>query len=201
MSIDFVALSRQRLLDHRPRTLELNGLTAAAVLILLYPKAGSANVILTVRSDTVEHHKGQISFPGGAVHEADADLATTALRETYEEVGVDPEAVEVLGRLDDMITNSNFRITPFVGALHGPLQEFVPSPLEVAEVLEVPVAHLLDPANAVSEQRERNGHVQEGMAYLFEGHRIWGATARMLAEYLDLLRRESGRAAREEQSA
>jgi len=195
---DFVALSRDRLLNHRARGLDLNGWTPAAVLILLYPKAGSDHILFTVRSNRVEHHKGQISFPGGAVHAADADLAITALRETYEEVGVATDAVEVLGRLDDMVTISNFRVTPFVGVLHGGPQEFVPSPVEVAEVLEIPIAHLLDSANVVAERHERNGQMLQGIAYVYEGHRIWGATARMLTEYLDLLRGSLDPATRKE---
>lgn len=198
---DFVALSRELLLDYRPRGLELNGWMPAAVLILLYPKAGRDHILFTVRTDRVEHHKGQISFPGGAVHEADADLTVTALRETYEEVGVDPERVEVIGQLNDMVTISNFRVTPFVGVLHRAPQEFIASPLEVAEVLEVPVAHLLDNANIIREQHERNGQMLEGIAYVYEGHRIWGATARMLTEYLELLRQKTGSAAREERGA
>jgi 8-oxo-dGTP pyrophosphatase MutT (NUDIX family) len=194
---DFVSLSRERLAGYRARSLELNGWMPAAVLLLLYPKAGSDHILFTVRTNRVEHHKGQISFPGGAVHAADADLATTALRETYEEVGVEPEAIEMLGRLDDTVTISNFRVTPFVGVLHGGPHEWVPSPLEVAEVLEVPVSHLLDPANLAREQRERDGERVEALAYLFEGHRIWGATARMLTEYLDLLREAAIRPAHE----
>ena len=184
---DLIALARRRLAGYRPAELELNGWKPAAVLLLLYPLAGSEHIVLTVRSETVEDHKGQISFPGGAVHAADADLETTAIRETYEEVGIDPDAIEPIGRLDDMVTVSNFRVTPVVGVLHGGPHEFRPSPDEVAEVLEVPLRHLLDPANRVVEWRERRGELTQNPAYEFNGYRVWGATARMLSGFLELL--------------
>src|SRR5581483_4386924 len=96
-------------------------------------------------------HKGQISFPGGGRHGADEDLATTALRETWEEVGVHPDHVEIIGALDELMTISDFRVAPYVGVLKQTPYEFVPSPIEVAEVLEPPLRHLLDPANVVYE--------------------------------------------------
>lgn len=189
---DYVALTRARLQQNEPRALDLNGWMPAAVLVLLYPKAGQDTIIFTVRTHTVEHHKGQISFPGGAVHEADRDLEQTAVREAYEEVGVQPTKVEVLGRLDDLVTTTGFRVTPVVAVLRESPYEWIPSPIEVAEVLEVPVAHLLDPANAVDDFRTVAGVAIPGRAYLFNGHRIWGATARMLNSYLALLRGVGG---------
>ncbi|HZQ36968.1 MAG TPA: CoA pyrophosphatase [Dehalococcoidia bacterium] len=184
---DFVALSRAALAGREPRRIERPEAMPAAVLVPLIHHGGSDRVILTVRSYDVEHHKGQISFPGGAVHAADADLATTALRETWEEIGVKPEDVELFGQLDDIVTISNFVVAPFVGAVRGGPYEFVPNPLEVAEVIEPPIAHLLDPANLVWEEREGVDTVVRSPAYLYEGHRIWGATARMLHGFLDLL--------------
>lgn len=200
-NLDLIDLARWRLATYSPVALDLNGWKLAAVLLLLYPSAGSEHIVFTVRSHTVEDHKGQISFPGGAVHAADADLETTALRETYEEIGIDPAAIEPIGRLDDMVTVSNFRVTPVVGILHGGPHEFRPSPHEVAEVLEVPLRHLLDPANSILERRERRGEMVDNPAYDFHGYRIWGATARMLSSFLALLSPPAAGAVEEENSS
>lgn len=185
----YIDLARELLAEYTPRMVDAPaGSRPAAVLALLFHEEGHDRVLLTRRTDTVEHHKGQISFPGGGVHAADADLSVTALRETWEEVGVRPEDVELFGRLDDIITISNYLVAPYVGVLLRSPYEFVPSEIEVAEVLAPPVAHLLDDANLVMETREVNGAVRLTPAYYWEGHRIWGATARMLQEFLELLR-------------
>jgi 8-oxo-dGTP pyrophosphatase MutT (NUDIX family) len=184
----YIDLARELLKTYEPRTLRSPGSKPAAVLVLLYHDAGEDRVLLTKRTDTVEHHKGQISFPGGGVHAADADLSVTALRETWEEVGVRPEQVEILGRLDDMVTTSDFLVAPFVGVLTETPYEFVTSELEVAEILEPPISHLLSDDALVMETRELQGEVRLLPAYYWEGHRIWGATARMLQEFLELLR-------------
>jgi 8-oxo-dGTP pyrophosphatase MutT (NUDIX family) len=180
-------LARVRLAGRRSAMLELGALKPAAVLVLIYPKAGVEHLLLTMRTEIVEHHKGQISLPGGGVHGDDLDLEATALRETFEEVGILPDDVEVLGRLDDVVTVSNFRVTPVVGLLREAPSGFTPSPFEVAEVIEVPVAHLLDPANCIEERRERNGVVSVASAYEFDGYLVRGVTARILRGFLDLL--------------
>jgi 8-oxo-dGTP pyrophosphatase MutT (NUDIX family) len=192
MGDDLIARARAVLADYRPRHagVEVADARDAAVLVLLADYLGEAHVVLTRRTDTVEHHKGQISFPGGARHGEDEDLALTALRETWEEIGVHPHDVELIGRLDEIVTVSNFRVAPFVGVLKRVPYPFVPSPLEVAEVLEVPIRHLLDPANKVYESRVAwSGGPTVSPAYWWGGHRIWGATARMLERFLDLLER------------
>lgn len=184
----YIDLARELLRGYEPRALHSPGSKPAAVLVLLYHDAGEDRVLLTRRTDTVEHHKGQISFPGGSVHDADADLSVTALRETWEEVGVLPEHVEVLGRLDDMVTTTDFLVAPFVAVLTATPYAFVSSELEVAEILEPPISHLLTDDALVMETRELQGEVRLLPAYVWEGHRIWGATARMLQEFLELLR-------------
>ncbi|HEY7296002.1 MAG TPA: CoA pyrophosphatase [Dehalococcoidia bacterium] len=189
----YIARSRERLSGYAPRRIERPTAMPAAVLLPLIHHGGADRVILTVRSYDVEHHKGQISFPGGAVHAADADLATTALRETWEEIGVSPDDVEIIGQLDDIVTISNFVVAPFVGVIRNGPYEFVPSPVEVAEVIEPPVAHLLDAANMVWEERTGVDTVVRSPAYWFGGHRIWGATARMLYGFLQLLQAEVAR--------
>jgi 8-oxo-dGTP pyrophosphatase MutT (NUDIX family) len=179
-------IARARLASREPVPLQLGDWMPAAVLILLYPKDGEDRVLLTVRTDLVEHHKGQISFPGGAADATDLNPEATALRETFEEVGIPPSDVEVLGRLDDVRTVSSYRVTPVVGALDEAPQGFTPSPFEVAEVLEIPITHLLNPANYIEERRERGGEIHIAPSYEYDGYRVWGVTARMLAGFLRL---------------
>lgn len=189
--------ARGVLAGYTPKPLTEVAPREAAVLVLLYHYAGTERVLLTRRTDTVEHHKGQISFPGGGRHNAEEELATTALRETWEEVGIHPDHVELIGRLDEIRTVSDFRVAPYVGVLHKTPYEFVTSPIEVAEVLEVPLRHLLDPVNVLAEERiGPSGNVWYSPAYLWEGHRIWGATARMLEGFLALLDLAAGAADR-----
>lgn len=191
----YIDLARDLLRGYEPRSVHAPDSRRAAVLTVLYHDQGADRVLLTKRTDTVEHHKGEVCFPGGGVHAGDADLSVTALRETWEEVGIRPEHIEIIGQLDDMVTISNFLVTPFVGVLHHTPYEFVPSDIEVAAVLEPPIADLLAEATLVMEERIYNGEVRLMPAYHWNGHRVWGATARMLQGFLELLRGESDRLA------
>jgi 8-oxo-dGTP pyrophosphatase MutT (NUDIX family) len=185
---DFYTRSRAALAGYTPRLIGNTGFTPAAVLLLLAGVAEDARVVLTVRSHDVEHHKGQISFPGGAVHPADDGLATTALRETWEEIGVKPDDVDVIGQLDDIVTISNFVVTPFVGILRKPLPfEYAASPIEVGEVIEPPLAELLAPGTLIWEELGDSATARRAPAYHWRGYRIWGATGRMLHGFLTLL--------------
>jgi 8-oxo-dGTP pyrophosphatase MutT (NUDIX family) len=180
---------RRALSEHVPRRLDHPTATPAAVLILVYGRSGDAHVVFTERTEQVEHHKGQISFPGGAMDEEDASLEAAALRETQEEIGVRPEDVEVIGRLDDMVTISNFKVTPYVGFLSA--EEEYPFALnqhEVACVVEVPLAFMMDEGNMELEVRQHEGREVLVPAFCYNGHRIWGATARMLHQFIEILR-------------
>ena len=158
----------------------------AGVLVLLYVKDGRVCVLLTRRTERVLHHRGQISFPGGEQHPGES-IEATALRETVEEMGLDLTAVRVLGRLTPLfIPPSNYCIYPTVAFIPGPLVFHV-QPEEVEEVIEAPVDHLSDPANVRRETRHYGGRDVEVPFYAFEGHKIWGATAMVLAELLSLL--------------
>src|SRR3972149_4699310 len=138
---------RSALASYRPQRIEREGLPRAAVLIPIYRKEETPHIVLQVRTDLVEHHKGQISFHGGAEDPGDSDLLATALRETEEEIGLQREDVEVWGQLDDIVTISNFVVTPYVGLVtRAAPYPFAPSGYEVAELLEVPLAHLHGPA-------------------------------------------------------
>lgn len=175
------------LVSYRPRRLEPAGLMMAAVLVPLYPRDGLWHVLLTKRTDWVEHHKGQVSFPGGAADPGDSDLRFTALRETYEEIGLLPEDVEIIGQLDDIVTISNFCVTPFVGAVLRSPYAFTLHQEEVAALLEVPIPHLLDPANVRWDRRSLDGREVLLPNYLFGEHVIFGATARILAQFLEMV--------------
>jgi 8-oxo-dGTP pyrophosphatase MutT (NUDIX family) len=173
------AYEPNRLDDDRP-------LAPAAVLVLVYEHAGDHHIVFQKRTDHVRDHKGQISFPGGAAEDEDESLMHTALRETHEEIGVFPEDIEVLGQLDEMVTVSNFRVTPFVGWLARYPYEWNFSDGEVAYLLEVPLSHLLDPATLIPDRRFINGREIEFQSYQFGDDLIWGATARMLGNFLDV---------------
>lgn len=156
----------------------------AAVLILGYPRGSEPHVVFTQRTHTVADHRGQISLPGGSRELSDPDLAVTALRETSEELGVPPEDVHVLGRLDDeYVVVSNFLIAPYVGALDRE-PAFRPNPAEVAQVIEVPLERLRDPSIYSEEDRFADARLRRMQFYRYNGHEIWGATARVLKKFL-----------------
>ena len=161
--------------------------TAAGVLLILHERPAGPHVIFQKRTDSVRDHKGQVSFPGGAVDPGDESTMHTALRETHEEIGVDPAHVEVFGRLDDMVTVSNYLVTPYVGWLDRYPYEWNVSDREVAYLLEVPLDHLRDPKNLIPDRRVINGREYEFQSYQFGDDLIWGATARMLGNFLDIL--------------
>ncbi len=163
-----------------------DGYARAAVLVLLVLYPDGPRLVYTRRTNHVLHHKGEISFPGGACEDGDPDPVATALRETWEEIGVNPADVEVLGELDEIITRSNFIVTPVVGAVKGPYT-FRPNPVEVAEIIEVPVDELLKPENVVLEPRQVRGEWVVVPTYYYRGHRIFGATALITRQLLELL--------------
>ncbi|MEO6398620.1 MAG: CoA pyrophosphatase [Tepidiformaceae bacterium] len=162
------------------------GVPAAAVLLLLHAHPEGPNVVFQKRTERVRDHKGQISFPGGGADPGDADALATALRETHEEIGVLPADIEILGQLDDMVTVSNFRVTPFVGWLGRYPYEWRFSDAEVAYLLEVPLAHLLRPSTLIPDRRLLNGKEYVFPSYQWQDDLIWGATARMLTNFLDV---------------
>ena len=158
----------------------------AAVLVPLYVADGRLWLILQRRSAGLPLHAGQFAFPGGMRDPADADEVATALREAREELGIDPARVLVLGRLDDARTSTGYVVAPVVGAVPHPL-ELTLRPEEVEEVVAVPVVELLRPG-AVEEQEVVIGTERvRSPVYRYRDHRIWGATARILADLLGRL--------------
>ncbi len=177
------------LAEYNPRHVDSPAASPAAVLVLLQEIDGEPHVIFTERTEHVEHHKNQISFPGGACDDHDDCMETTALRETHEEIGVHPDHVRIIGQLDDMVTISNFRVTPYVGLITSEAEyEFVLNDCEVRSVVQVPLSFLMDEQNMELEVRDHQGREVLVPAFSYDGHRIWGATARILHQFLEILR-------------
>lgn len=172
----------EEILRHRKKE-KITGenLRASAVLIPLFYNQGQYHVLFTERSDEVIFHKGQVCFPGGTQEPSDSSLLQTALRESAEEIGLKAKDIEILGELDDSLTfTSNYVISPFVA--------FIPHPYplkadgkEIREIFSVPLSFLMDEAN----------FNQDSYAYKYEGHIIWGASARILRQFIDLLKSEN----------
>jgi 8-oxo-dGTP pyrophosphatase MutT (NUDIX family) len=160
-------------------------LRRAAVLVPLFVRDGKLWILFTRRTETVEHHRGQISFPGGAEEPGDANLAETALRESEEEIGLARSDAILLGRLSPIATITDFYVEPFVAAIPQPYV-FRPQETEIAELIEVPVAELLDPR--ILEKKHLPGREEPVLFYHHGSNVIWGATARMLAELLEAVR-------------
>ena len=153
--------------------------------MLLFPSQDGLSVLLTVRTEEVESHKGQISLPGGMMDKGDRDIVETALRESAEEIGLKTEGVEILGLLDDTVVPSRFIITPVVGYVSSkPLVK--PSEVEVAEVFDVPLVFFADDKNCRREEREVKGRRFPVWLYDYRGKAIWGATAAILRNLVKL---------------
>lgn len=157
----------------------------AAVLVLFFPLQGEPALVLTVRHADLRQHAGQIAFPGGR-RDPGETLMETALREAREEIGLETDAVEILGRLTPLyIPPSNFCVTPFVGAVrHVP--DLLPQDAEVEVILHVPVSHLLDPGMHLREPWTLHGRRVVVPYFAVDDYKVWGATAMMLAELLAL---------------
>jgi 8-oxo-dGTP pyrophosphatase MutT (NUDIX family) len=160
-------------------------LRRAAVLVPLFVRDGKLWILFTRRTETVEHHRGQISFPGGAEEPGDANLEETALRESEEEIGLARSDAILLGKLSAIATITDFYVEPFVAAIPQPYV-FRPQETEIAELIEAPVAALLDPR--ILEKKYLPGREEPVLFYHHGRNVIWGATARMLAELLDAVR-------------
>lgn len=156
----------------------------AAVLILLYERDGRPVTLLTRRSERLRGHRGEISLPGGTPEPGDASLYETALRETWEEIGVEPADVSLVGALEPVLTVvTNYAITPFVARLSQSV--FTPNPREVAELIELPLGRLVEPGACREELWETDGVPRTIYFYDYGAHTIWGATARILRHFIE----------------
>ena len=185
MVLSTPAILKQVLAERVKVDITDSDLMPAAVLILLYAKNGSFHVLLNKRSELVEYHKGEISFPGGARDPEDRDFVDTALRETEEEMGVRRGDITILGQLDDIITRTNFGVRVYVGTIPYPYP-FNPSADEIAEVLELPISVLQDPTNLLQDARLVDGELSITISYACDGHVVFGATATILEQFLDI---------------
>lgn len=179
--------TRVRLAGRGRRIVPEGPLIRAAVLIPIVDR-GEPCLLFAKRTDRVGHHKGQIAFPGGVVDPDDGSLVDAALRESEEEVGLPRDAVEVLGALDDTETvATQFVITPFVGLVRDPIV-WTPDGQEIERVIEVPYAKLVEEGSFRVEHWERDGVGRPVYFFDYQGDTIWGATARILTHYLELVR-------------
>lgn len=176
---------QKKLSSHQPQRLRIPNFKPAAVVIPFFEIEREAHILFTKRSDTVEHHKGQVSFPGGARETQDSALEDTALREMHEEVGIPPEMVPIIGQLDDFPTISDFLVTPFVATMPYPYPVNL-STDEVAEILEVPLDLFLTDAHFSLEEREFGGRTYPVYYYDFQGTVIWGVTGYIVNRFIDL---------------
>ena len=183
---DFIDQVRKILNTRERRIIEQPPFARAAVLVPLFKKGQDCHIVFTKRSDNVRYHKGEISFPGGVFDERDLELERTALREADEEIGLKENDVQIIGVLDDIITVTQFIVTPFVGLFPYPYP-FELSPIEIAELIEVPLSALLDEGSFSEREIIRGTGKEVVYAYQYENHIIWGATARILKQFLDLI--------------
>ena len=160
--------------------------TPAAVLVAIRPALET--VILTKRSARLKHHPGQIAFPGGKQDDGDADVIAAALREAHEEIGLPPDCVEVLGTLPPHETVTSFHVTPVIGFVHTAFN-MVPEPGEVDEVFAVPLDHVLNPENYIIQSRRWRGQMRHYFVVPFGPYYIWGATARMLRAWTEIIQK------------
>ncbi len=183
----------KKLFDHyHKRTITHTNLTPAAVLIPLFYKENHIHVLLTQRSEQVIHHKGQICFPGGSYQSGDTTLLQTALRETEEEIGLIAKDVEVLGELDDnSTTTSRFIISPFVALIPYPYV-FKPNHNEIKQIISIPLSELTSELYFQPSSVDSGKQHPVSYNYHYKEHIIWGVTARILNQLIELLELKNG---------
>ena len=171
------------------RIIHNTSLKNSAVLIPIVRKSSGLQLLFTKRTDAVEHHKGQISFPGGAADPRDVSEVDTALRESFEEIGLDRSAVSILGMLDDLDTPSGFKVTPVVGFINK-LPALKTNTDEVAALISIPIESFLDPAKRRSKMVERNGTTIELYFYDVWDEPICGATAFFVKQFIEIIQKD-----------
>jgi 8-oxo-dGTP pyrophosphatase MutT (NUDIX family) len=185
-----IEIIRDSLKNRVPKTIDNpdSRYTHSSVLIPLFSAEGQQMVLFTKRTNRVEHHKGQISFPGGAVDKDDGSPEETALREAYEEIGLLKSDVELLGRTDDMLTMvSDFIVHPFVGIIPYPYT-FKINHREVDRIVVIPLYVFMDKTSGhIKDSVDVDGFTYRGTSYEYQGHVIWGATARIMENFIQII--------------
>jgi 8-oxo-dGTP pyrophosphatase MutT (NUDIX family) len=176
---------RNTLREIQSRSLSTGFTRQAAVLIPIFDYEQESHFLLTRRTDQVKTHKGQISFPGG-MRQGEEELLATALRETFEEVGISEDAIEPLGRFHDYISITGFRVTPFAGYIRAPFT-VKPQAREVAEVIQVPIRVFRDPAVLRVEKHAWIDRHVNVYSYAYGTHQIWGLTAQIIKDFMEVL--------------
>jgi 8-oxo-dGTP pyrophosphatase MutT (NUDIX family) len=175
----------KRLQTFPRRTIPPTALRPAAVLLPLLIRDGEECVLFTRRTEHLPHHAGEISFPGGARQDDDPDLATTALRETEEEIGVPAASIRLHGRLDDFWSIHGYHVVPFVGTIPHPFTYRV-ADFEIAALIEIPLEHFRTPGVHHVEDWTHQGRVHPVDFYRYGEHVIWGLTAAILRQFLEI---------------
>ena len=177
----------KRLKKYAKKAVLSSHLRPASVLLPIYEKERDLHILFTRRTDRVEHHKGQISFPGGMRDTGDIDAVSTALRETEEEVGISKKYIRIMGELDDHVTVSGFNVTPFVGKVSYPFSIKICEE-ELSEVFSVPLAFLMKPAHCTREFLvDEDGQKRVFYVYQYQNYRIWGVTAAITRNFIDVI--------------
>jgi 8-oxo-dGTP pyrophosphatase MutT (NUDIX family) len=182
-------LIEEKLARHNRRSINSGTLTKSAVLIPIVKTENGLQLLFTKRSETVEHHKGQISFPGGAADESDISLTDTALRESFEEIGLTRSAISIVGVMDDIQTPSGFVVTPIVGFIER-LPPLRINTEEVAQVIYIPLTVFFDDTLRHSFIKERDGIKVKVYSYDVWEEPVWGATAFFVKQLITLLKDE-----------
>ncbi|HPS57335.1 MAG TPA: CoA pyrophosphatase [Spirochaetota bacterium] len=173
---------RERLKNRKKRSISFPDYRKAAVMMLFFEKNNSVHVLLQLRTDRVSTHKGQVSMPGGSCDSTDRDLLQTALRETNEEMGIDPSAIEVIGEFDEYISIMGFQVNVFAGALNSKI-EYTASDDETEQILEVPFSLFYNEEFYKCEKLTHEGREFDVYYYDFNGITVWGMTARILTDF------------------
>jgi 8-oxo-dGTP pyrophosphatase MutT (NUDIX family) len=177
----------EKLSRYQRKSIDKSALTKSAVLIPIVKKENGLELLFTKRSETVEHHKGQISFPGGATDEIDLSPVDTALRESFEEIGLERSAISIFGVMDDLQTPSGFVVTPVVGFIER-LPPLHINPEEVAHVIFIPLEKFFDDTLRHAIMKERDGMIVEVFSYEVWEEPVWGATAFFVRQLINLLK-------------
>lgn len=186
--MNFKPSSIKQLIENRERyVVDDSSLTEAGVLLPVFFHDEFPHILFTKRTDKVEHHKGEISFPGGIRSAKDSDILQTALRETEEEIGVDMNDIEILGCLDDMATVTGFKIAPFAGIIPYPFN-FRVNTDEIERLIEVPLPLLMVETRWSEALRDYKGEMLKTHTFNFNGDVIWGATAGIVLRFIEILK-------------